>query len=104
MNANLYTGTLVISSQAGNSFTGKFVFPGEPDTPVSGTITGARSGADASTPIAIAFTRTLGNGLIQLYTGAVSAYPSGPNGALKMLMAGTFSHNGVAAYPWSAEK
>jgi hypothetical protein len=90
MIANWYSLELNIASQAGNTITGSFT----DGTAVSGTVTGERG-----VPITIVFNRTLADGLIQTYTGAVSV--TGDTDTM-FFMAGVFFHNGAGPYPWSA--
>lgn len=90
MVANLYDLKLNIANQTGNSFTGSM----DDGTPVTGTITGIQGA-----PMTIVFNRLLSDGVVQTYTGALSVRGDTEQ---DLFMAGTFFHDGVGPYPWSA--
>ena len=95
---NLYTFKIEINGQTGNAFSG-VIHEGSVDTPISGTVTGQRSTGN-SEPITVVFDRTLPDGTVQTYTGAL-ATSYGSN--VVKFMAGVFYHNGLGPYPWSAQ-
>ena len=90
MVANLYDLKLNIASQTGNNFTGSM----DDGTPVTGTITGIQGA-----PMTIVFNRLLTDGVVQTYTGALSVRGDTEQ---DLSMAGTFFHDGVGPYPWTA--
>jgi hypothetical protein len=64
-------------------------------TVVDGTVVGQRPG-----PVTVTFTRTLQDGAVQTYFGAVSTQRSGASKAIQM--SGVFYHDGSGPYPWNA--
>jgi hypothetical protein len=92
---NLFRIQLRISAQNGNTFSGSF----DDGTPIAGTVTGARSDGDITTPITIVFNRILGDGTVQTHVGAAAVGLPGRGASL----AGVFYHNGLGPYPWWAE-
>jgi hypothetical protein len=82
-----------LDGQSGNAFSG-VIHEGSVDTPITGVVTGLRP-----QPVTVVFERTLPDGTVQTYTGAL-ATSSGTT--VVKFMAGVFYHNGLGPYPWSA--
>ena len=91
INYSLTQSTLQIESQSGVSFVGRFA----DGSPISGTVSGASPGT-----ITLCFTRTVGDGSIQIFVGGVSTRPA--TAGKDVLLAGTFYNNGSGPFPWVA--
>ena len=96
INGNGFLAKMTILSQTGNSFSGSF----DNGTPISGTVTGTRPDFNVAIPITIVFNRVLSDGTIQIWIGAVSTRPAGPD--KDVFLAGVFYQDGTGPYPWSA--
>jgi hypothetical protein len=96
-NANNSSLTLVITVQrSSGEFDG---YIAEDGSPIRGVVVGQRaSTGDTFTPVSIQFSRAALNGsFAQWYSGGVAKRAGVP------FMAGTFTHNGLGPFPWSAE-
>ena len=94
--ANFFNLRMNILNQTGNSFSGSF----DDGTPFSGTVTGARPDFNIIVPITIVFNRTLSDGTLQTYIGAVATGRAGSD--KNVMLAGVFYQNGGGPYPWYA--
>jgi len=91
MNANSSATTLKIESQSGSSIVGRL---GD-GTPLSGAVAG-----HSANPVTITFTHLASDGSVQIFLGGVSVTPVA--GGRQLFFAGTFYHNGIGPFPWSA--
>lgn len=91
INYSLVQTTLRVESQSGVIFVGRFA----DGSPISGTVSGASPGT-----ITLCFTRTAGDGSIQIFVGGVSARTAAAG--KDVLLAGTFYNNGSGPFPWVA--
>lgn len=87
---NYYDNTLTLQ-QSSVQISGSY----DDGTVIEGTVAGERPN-----PVTVTFTRTLQDGTVQTYFGAVSTQPKGVSKAVQM--SGVFYHNGGGPYPWNA--
>jgi len=91
MNANSTATTLKIESQSGASIVGRLA----DGTALSGAVSG-----HSGDPVTITFTHWTRDGSVQLFFGGICVTPVA--GGRQLFFAGTFYHNGIGPFPWSA--